>query len=281
LSYDGVTQTKFGRYAVAEPFNREVFHAYTGGDLKVSDFEPPVAVLDQEDLHKQGIKTSKLVKGGQDEDALGSCTANTTVEQLSQVLTAAGKPMPTIKTGLVPATISLTDTVASEKFAIMFYAGCTHQTGDPSQEYEPTDCGSTGLYCAQYAVRQGWVSSYKSAPNLDGALSLLQLNSVMIGMPWFNAFMEPTGTDAFIDGDGSHSAIGKVFDSGVAGGHEITLSAIEKIAFTGAGKIDYAKTVIRVRNHWDPTWGDKGSCRVHASTLHALGSQADYKQFVV
>ena len=280
MSYDGTTKTKFGRYQVAEPFNADVMHLYTGGELKTSDFEPPVKVLDQEDLHKQDIKTASLVKDGQDEDALGSCTANTSTEQLAQVLTAAGKPMPTIKTGLAPQTIDVNDPVASEKFAIVFYAGCTHQTGDPSQEWEPTDCGSTGLYCAQYAVSQGWVSSYLSAPNVDSALSLLQKNSVMIGMPWFNSMMQPSGSSAFIDGDGSFSAIGKVFNSGVAGGHEITLSAIEKIVYTAAGKIDYAKTIVRVRNHWDASWGDNGSCRIHASTLHALGSQADYKQFV-
>src|ERR1700729_2045973 len=107
MSYDGVTQTKFGRYAVAEPFNPEVQHFYTGAELKVSDFEPPVKVLDQEDLTAQGIKTKALVKNGQTEDALGSCTANSPTEHLSQVLTAAGKPMPSLRTGLEPVSIDV------------------------------------------------------------------------------------------------------------------------------------------------------------------------------
>ena len=45
----GITPTKFGRYAVAEPTRFDVVHTDPGVPLKTADHEPPVPVLDQED----------------------------------------------------------------------------------------------------------------------------------------------------------------------------------------------------------------------------------------
>jgi hypothetical protein len=257
---------------VAEPMRFDVVHFHTGAALKEVDHEPPIPVLDQEDLFKQGIDTSALIKGAQKADALGSCTANATTASLSERYAAAGKPL--------PAGLSTTDAVADEEFAIRFYHACTDQTGDPSQEWPPTDCGSTGLYCCQELMKQKLIGSYKTASGAQNVASLLQAGTVIQGTPFFYAWMEPDA-NAFVDGDGSMAALKKAIASGVAGGHETCISAIEKLTVTGTGQVVPEKTVVRVRNSWDASWGDYGSFRLHLSTLQMLGSNCDFKQFIL
>jgi hypothetical protein len=266
-----VTPTKFGRYAVAEPMRFDVVHFDKGGTLKEVDHEPPVPVLDQEDLIKQGINTAKLVPGAKKVDALGSCTANATAVSLGQVLFTGGYRL--------PAGLSATDAKSSEEWAIRFYNACTDQTGDPSQEWPPTDCGSTGLYCCHELIKQKLASGYKTASGAQNIASLLQGGTVIQGTPWFNAWFDPDSS-GFIDGDGSRSALEDAIDSGVAGGHETCITAIERLALSATGKVQAARTVLRVRNSWSAAFADHGSFRVHLSTLVMLGSQADFKQFV-
>lgn len=262
--------TLFGRYAVAEPMRFDVVHFDTGGPLKTVDHEPPVPVLDQEDLFKQGIDTSELVKGAHRVDALGSCTANATAVSLGQVLKDAGHSL--------PSGLSASDPVASEEWAIRFYNACTDQTGDPSQEWPPTDCGSTGLYCCHELIKQKLISTYKTASGAQNIASLLQGGTVIQGTPWFNAWFDPDSS-GFIDGNGSHAAFERAVGSGVAGGHETCITAIEKLTLSATGKVEAAKTVLRVRNSWSAAFADHGSFRIHLSTLVALGNQADFKQF--
>ena len=61
--YDGPTPTKFGRYHIADPFRVERMHLDDRTNLKVVDHEPPLPVLDQEDLIAQGIDTAKVIPG--------------------------------------------------------------------------------------------------------------------------------------------------------------------------------------------------------------------------
>ncbi len=270
--YDGPTPTKFGRYAVAEPMRFDVLHMHRSGPIKTVDHESPIPVLDQEDLLAQGIDTSKIVPGAKRVDALGSCTANATAVSLGQLLVSAGHPL--------PAGLSASDPVTSEKWAIGFYHACTDQTGDPSQEWPPTDCGSTGLYCCHELIKQKLARTYKTTHGARNIASLLQAGTVIVGMPWFNSWFEP-GPDAFIDGDGSQDALQAAIDSGVAGGHEPCISALEKVTLTATGRVESQECVVRVRNSWSASWGDHGSFRMHLSTLAMLGSQADFKQFVI
>ena len=268
----GITPTKFGRYSCAEPMRFDVVHTDPGAPLKTVDHEPPIPVLDQEDLFNQYIDTSAIIPGAQKVNALGSCTANATAVSLGQMLTAAGRPL--------PAGLSAANAVMSDEWAIRFYHACTDQTGDPAQEWPPTDCGSTGLYCCHELMKQGLAGSYKTASGAQNIASLLQSGTVIQGTPYFNAWMEP-GPDAFLDGDGSPEAFQAAINSGVAGGHETCITALEKLAVTETGQVIPEKCVVRVRNSWSASWGDSGSFRLHLSTLQMLGSNADFKQFVL
>jgi hypothetical protein len=262
--------TLFGRYAVAEPPRFDLMHFHDGSELREVDHEPPVPCLDQEDLHAQGISVSELVPGAQDADALGSCTANATTVSLAERWKAASGTLPPGITG---------DAVNDEEWAIRFYHACTGQTGDPSQEWPPTDCGSTGLYCCQELIRQKLIGSYKTASTPQNLVSLLQAGTVIQGTPFFNSWMEPDAS-AFVDGDGSTEALQVAISSGVAGGHETCISAIEKLTLDGTGQVVPQETVLRVRNSWSSSWADNGSFRIHLSTLAMLGPNCDFKQFV-
>jgi hypothetical protein len=273
VSFAGPTKTKFGRYSIKETPAPEQMHTYSGGPLKTVDHEPPIPVLDQEDLLKQGIKTSELVPAcGEDVDALGSCTCNAGTASLSERLRAAGKAMVTLPTG---QEIMTTDAKTSEEFAIVLYHMVTDQTGDPGQEWPPTDCGSTGLYVCRELEKMKFISSHRVAADAHSMLSLLQQGTVIMGAPWFNAWMEPD-SDGFIDGTGLRTDLAKAVNSGVAGGHETCITAIEHLDLQHIGN-----TVVRVRNSWSSAWGDYGSYRVHVSTLQMLGHEVDFKAFVV
>lgn len=273
MSYDGPTPTKFGRYQVAEPFRAELLHLHDESTtLKEVSWTIPIPVLDQEDLIEQGIDTATLIPGAQKVDALGSCTANATTASLAERYAAAGKPL--------PDGLSATNAVADEEWAIRFYHACTDQTGDPSQEWPPTDCGSTGLYCCTELERQKLITSYKTASGAVNALSLLQTGTVIQGTPWFNSWMQPD-SQGFIDGDGSLDAFYDSVKSGVAGGHETCQHAIVQLAKSVLGTINLKKTYIKVRNSWSKSFALSGDFLLHASTLQYLVAYVDFKQFVL
>lgn len=264
--------TKFGRYQVAEPFRFDNEHLHLEGNVyhEVS-WRIPIPVLDQEDLHAQGINCGTFIPNGGDPDALGSCTANATMASVSERYVTSNKAAPLGLSG---------NAVNDEKCAIKFYHACTDQTGEPSQEWPPTDCGSTGLYCCQELIRQAVIKDYKTATGALAALSLLQNGTVIEGTPWFYAWMTPD-SQGYVDGDGSYDALMAAVESGVAGGHETCIHAAPQVAQASNGSVNLASTVFRVRNSWSKTWGLDGDFLLHASTLQYLVSYVDYKQFVL
>jgi len=273
--YDGITPTKFGWFSVAEPLRLDRMHLHRGEQLRLVSHEPPIPVLDQEDLIEQGLDTSQLVPGAAKVDALGSCTCNAGTASLAERYAAVHGPAALATIGL-----SATDAVANEAFAIRLYHAVTDQTGDPAQEWPPTDCGSTGLYVCTELEKQGLIAGHKTASGIHNLVSLLQGGTVIVGLPWFNAWMDPDSS-GFVDGDGSILALEQAIASGVAGGHETCITAVEALKFDLLGRIEGETSHVRVRNSWSSSWGDQGSYRIHLSTLELLGHYADFRQFVV
>lgn len=278
--------TLFGRYQVAEPpesftVNR---HVRTPGiTLKAVDHEPAVAVLDQEDLIKQGIDTSQVVPGAAKVDALGSCTANAFTAALSNLnpdrvsvqMTVSRKVSVVSRFDRATGAAGFTDTKGAEEFAIRFYHGCTDQTGSTSEEWPPTDCGSSGPFITEYATTLGLVSGEQVAHTPDDLVSLMQADGVLTGSPWYNAWMTPT-SDGFIDSGGIEAAMA----SGIAGGHETYFCAVEKLVLTATGAVTLDKTIGRARNSWTKSWGDAGCYRFRFSTFAAIAGQCDHRQLV-
>jgi len=281
--YQGPTRTKFGQFSVAEPLRFDLLEFHDRSPLKEVEHDIPIPVLDQEDLQAQGIEVSTLVSGAQNIDALGSCTCNSGTAHIAERWVAAGKDLSAIKlTGGAngPVSLSGADSKGDEEFAIVLYHLVTDQTGDPSQEWPPTDCGSNGLYVCQELITQGLAASYKSAPNVTGALSMLQTTTVMQGGPWFNSWMTPDAK-GFVDGDGSYEALQAAIHSGVAGGHETLQHGIPQLAQMADGTVDLANTVIQVRNSWSTKFGLGGDYLLHASTLSHLARYYDFKAVVL
>lgn len=275
------THTSFGRYHAPEPLHHlTLVHRYAGGELKVADHEPALGVLDQEDYSAQGIDTSALVQGAKKVDALGNCVYNAGTVAVSNLglstyldlVKALGLPVP-------DPSVGFGDVKTGEECAIVGYHRGTDQTGDPSQEWPPTDCGSSGVFLVQFLQSIGVVSSQRIATTAQDIVSLLQEDGVAEGTPFFNAWMTPDA-NAFVDGNGTPDDLQAAIDSGVAGGHETFICAIEAIEISASGLVIPEKTVLRVRNSWSKSWGDNGDFRIHLSTLVGLGSYCDYRQLV-
>lgn len=257
---------KLGRHQVLDPRSLDHVHDGSGVKLKTADHEPPLAVLDQEDLHAQGIDVRTLfphVRGVKDVDALGSCVGNATTAHLSE------------RVGLSKMKLAdPNDTKAGEVFAINRYHRATEFDEQFFREYPTDDTGSSGLGSAKACKRDGLISGYVHATTLQGFLSLLQSGTAILGVPWFNAWFEPD-SNGFVDAGGPNVWA----SSGLAGGHEICATAIEALVFTATGDIDLDKTVIRYRNSWAKSFADNGSFRMRAGTYVTLRPEIDIIQF--
>ena len=262
-----MASTRYGRIAVAEPPSSLTrTHWHDGGELKTVSHKIFAPVLDQENLKQQGIDTAELIPGAKEVDALGSCVANATTAALSAILPEAKL------TALGIGENAVTD----EEFAIRLYHNLTMLTGNPSSEFPPEDCGSSGLYACQYLEAHDIISGHKIAHGAENILSLLQQGPLIVGQPFLKAWEEPW-PGYFIDGDGSMQVLEQDIAGGVAGGHETCLFAIEEIGYDQAGQIDPFATVLRFRNSWSASWGDQGTALVHLSTFVALGSYCDFR----
>lgn len=260
----------FGQFAVPEPpHNLAFLHLHRGERLDTTTDEPKCGVLDQQTLFAQGIDTSKIVAGAPRVNALGDCTANATIVDMSNVL-------PEDEWCHFATASSFEDVVGAECGAIRFYAEETHQTGTPGQEWPPTDCGSSGPYIVQELERLGLIKGQRIASGAQNIVSLMQHRGLLMGGPFLNAWMTP-GPNAMVDGNGTATELALQLRQGVAGGHETRPSAIEKLTLTETGAVTAEKTVIRVRNSWGH-WGDHGSFRIHLSTLERLGRYYDFRQ---
>lgn len=262
----------YGRFQTAEPPSA-LIHLHQGEPLREVSHPPRCPVLDQSDLLEQGIRCSTFILGAQDVDALGSCTANATTAKLSSFLSESEF------CSYVGTDGALTDGSACEVAAIRFYHECTDQTGDPGQEWPPTDCGSSGPYIVSELRQLKLASGAVIAHGAQNIVSLMQRGSILQGTPFLNVWEDPPA-GGMVDGNGSYATLEQDLQLGVAGGHETLIYAIVKLAFHGTGIVDPFNTILRVRNSWSKAWGDGGDFEIHLSTLVALGASCDFRLLV-
>lgn len=175
-----------------------------------------------------------------DQGNLGSCTGNAATGVLgtdsagrtatsSVTITAAGAAA---SHGLFSAGVHTLD----EDFAVALYSLATILDGISGQ-YPPSDTGSTGVGVAKALQVLGLASGYTHAFSIAALNSALQTGPVLIGINWYNSMFDPK----------SDGQIVLDTKSGLAGGHELELSAFD--ATTGEYEVD---------NSWAESWGLKG-----------------------
>ncbi len=158
------------------------------------------------------------------------------------------------------------DASHDEGFAVELYHLATHKDGIRGL-FPPDDSGSTGLGVCRALKSAGLISRYRWALSLRGMAVLLQSGGVMMGMPWYQAMFTPD-EGGFIDS-------GDWQDSGLAGGHELYVEALESW-----DEERPEESVFRIRNSWGASWGDAGRCRMRGATYLALKHEIDVKQIL-
>jgi hypothetical protein len=252
------TDVRLGRHHRLDARSLNHLHHHdTAHVLRTVRHDIPIPILDQEDLDKQGIDTSRLVPGALRVKALGSCTSNAGTGALAFLLGAAR---------LAEVGLSATDPVACERFAICLYHEETVADELPG-EWPPDDQGSSGLGIARALKARGLIGSYVHATTADALASLLQTGPVLLGVPWFQAWFTPDA-DGYIDS-------GKWANSAFAGGHEVLAIGLDEVAQDAHGHVIPEKTVIRLRNSWSTAWGLEGEFRMRLSTYVALRQYID------
>jgi hypothetical protein len=251
-----------GRHMVLDPRSLAYRRPYAGDPLHTVEWAPKVPVLNQQDLIAQDIHTSSMFDGLTDVDALGSCTANAATSVLSVLLDADT---------CHDAGLDTTDAAAAERFAIGLYADAT--TCDEWLDYQwpADDCGSSGLGVSKALKERGLIDQYGHATTAEELCRDLQAGPVLAGVPWFNAWFEPTSTALLDDITGWES-------SGVAGGHEVAVIAIEDLSTDRNGNLDYTRTILRIRNSWSSSWGDQGCFRMSLRVYQELRQAIDFVQ---
>lgn len=152
----------------------------------------------------------------------------------------------------IPSTVAAKpsmDVMVAQTQAIALYSTAT-SLDTFYGEYPPTDTGSTGLAAAKAAQRAGLISGYLHTFTLDDCLKALTLTPVIIGVNWYSGFDRPAA-DGLVRVSGS-----------VRGGHEFLLYGI-----------DATKKVVKARNSWGTSWGNKGNFYFSFDNLGRLLSE--------
>ncbi|PZT71495.1 hypothetical protein [Streptomyces sp. AC1-42T] len=248
-----------GRHQVLDARSLAYRRHHRGEALRAVRWQPTIPVLNQQDLYAQGIRTSAVVPGAHDVDAVGSCTANAAAAALSVLLGPDAFDR---------ADLPTTDAVQAEIWAIRLYAEATAVDEFVPYQWPPADSGSSGLGVARALKSRGLISSYTHALNSDTLAAALQEGPVLLGLPWFNAWFTP-GPNGFVD------SVPYWRTSGLAGGHEVCAIGLEQVAQYPDGRVIPERTVLRLRNSWGPEWGHDGDFLLRLSTYVALRKQID------
>lgn len=192
---------------------------------------------------------------------LGSCTGNAGTRALAALY---GSNLS--KVTLHGQTLDPSDADTDERFAVELYHEATAIDKVPGV-YPPTDTGSSGLAICKSLKNAGLISGYSHALSLRGVATMLQTGGAIMGSPWFEAWFEPD-SDGFVDS-------GNWFSSGLAGGHEFYIEALE-----AWDDHDPAKCILLCHNSWGQSWGQSGRFRIRGTTYNQNRQQVDVKQFV-
>lgn len=138
----------------------------------------------------------------------------------------------------------------SEQFAVSLYSHATAVDGIPG-EYPPEDTGSSGLAVCKAAKRWGLIGSYHHALSVNGLLHALQIQPVIVGVPWFEGFDRP-------DTHGVVKPTGQI-----RGGHEFLIRGYAH----GSTEAD---SFLLADNSWGASWGAAGSFRFSVATWRVL-----------
>ncbi|MFD3516326.1 hypothetical protein [Streptomyces sp. NPDC058657] len=251
-----------GRHLVLDPRSLAYCPAFDGLPWHVTAWEPRIPVLDQRHLIGQGISTRLSYGTDTDLDALASCTGNAATALMSILLT---------RTQAKAAGMDLACPSAAQHYAIGLYADATERDAWHDATWPSQDCGSSGLAVTQVLHQRGLITHYEHATSAEELCTLLQHGPVLMGLPWHSTFSSP-GPDGFIDTDPTWAA------SPLEGGHEVCVTALERMTTTLSGTLDPEYTVIRFRNSWGLSYGDHGDGRMYLSTYLALRDQIDIVQ---
>jgi hypothetical protein len=254
---------RLGRHMVLDERSLAYRRPYQGEPIKPAEWAPKVPVLDQENLLTQGIHTSDLFPGADDVDALGSCGGDTGTEAVSVLHDAAT---------LLEAGLDVSDPVAGQKWAIGLYSDATHRDQWHTVAYPSVDCGTSGLGIAKALRARGLIDQYGHATTALEFCRDLGHGGFMMGTAWPKAWFEPVTAAALLDD------IPDWEKSPIAGGHEIYVTALEDVVFDKTGDLDYARTIIRLRNHWSRSWGDNGEFRMSIALYQRMRKQIDLIQ---
>lgn len=187
-----------------------------------------------------------------DQGQIGSCTGNALTGVLGT--DSAGR---TAATSVVvkadsKGIFSAGTYPLDESFALKAYELNT-RVDNISGQYPPDDTGSSGLACGKAGQQLGLLTGYSHAFSLDALKSALQSGAVMIGIVWLNSMFDPKADGTVV--------VDKT--SGVAGGHELVVSAWDGSRF-------------RLDNSWGTSWGSAGSGWVaEADMAWLLAQQGD------
>ena len=224
------TDPRLGRHIEHDPRSLDfAHHVLPKSALKPADWTRRIPILDQGQL---GSCTGNALTGVLGTDSAGrTATLQVTVEADSHGIFKAG-----------------THTL-DEQFALSAYELNTRLDGVPGQ-YKPDDTGSSSLGAGKSGKALGLLSGYTHAFTLQAMQTALQAGPVLIGIPWLQSMFTP-GADGTVPVDQ---------DSGVAGGHELAVSAWDGSRF-------------RIDNSWGASWGAAGSGWIADADMGWLLSQ--------
>lgn len=163
--------------------------------LKTIRWQRRTPILDQSDLHAQGIHAPG------DPDSLGSCVGNAAAGLLGT------DPYATSLTGVQVADLT-------ESYAVQLYSDAT-RADTYAGSWPPDDTGTSGLAVCKVMRRRGLIGSYHHAFGLRACVTALQDGPVLVGIPWYEGMFHA-------------DAAGRVTISGdVAGGHELCAVGVD------------------------------------------------------